>query len=123
MNVINEFKMCLRNFLIPFYQSEIKVAFGACYEIKMNLRKDINAYIIWPEISTNLERILILEPKTFIIAINKNKKSPRELFYLWCYNNSKDELQCIDKIQFSKRDGLETALEFLSKELNRMSKD
>ena len=41
MKLIDEFKMSFRKFLIPFYQSEIKEAYGAIYEIKRNMEKDI----------------------------------------------------------------------------------
>lgn len=123
MNLINEFKLSFSKFLFPFYQSEIKEAYGAFHEIKRNMEKDINAYCIWPEISNNIEKKLILNPKWFINSIDKNNLTPREAVYLWCFNNAKDELVCTDMIELSKRDGLQTALEFLSIEISKIKND
>jgi hypothetical protein len=123
MNLISELKMSLRKFLIPFYQSEIKEAYGTFHEIERIMAKKINTYCVWPDISHNIERKLILNPKWFINSINKNKLTPREAVYVWCFNNAKDELACADMIQFSKIDGLETALEFLSIETSKIKNE
>lgn len=123
MKLIDEFKMSFRKFLIPFYQSEIKEAYGAIYEIKRNMEKDINAYCIWSEISINIERKLILNPKWFINSIYKNNLTPREATFLWCFNNAKEELAYTDKIELSKRDGLETALKYFSIEISKIKNE
>lgn len=122
MNLIDEFKFSFRKFLIPFYQSEIKEACGAIDEIKRNMEKDINAYCIWPEISISIERKLILNPKWFINSITKNNITPKEAVLIWCFNKTKDELAYTDIIQLSKRDGLETVLEYLSLEISKVKK-
>lgn len=122
MNLLNELKMSLRKFLIPFYQVEIKEAYGTFHEIERIMAKKINTFCIWPEISINIERKLILNPKWFISSINNNNLTPREGVYLWCFNNAKDELASTDMIQLSKIDGLETALETLSMEIAKMKK-
>lgn len=122
MNLIDEFKFSFRKFLIPFYQSEIKEAYGAITEIKRNMEKDINAYCIWPEISIDIERKLILNPKWFINSITKNNLSPSEAVFIWCFNKAKDELAYTDIIQLSKIDGLETVLEYLSLEISKIKK-
>ncbi len=122
MKLIDEFKMSFRKFLIPFYQSEIKEAYGAIYEIKRNMEKDINAYCEWPEISISIERKLILNPKWFINSITKNNLTPREAIFILCFNEAKDELACTDIIELSKRDGLKTVLEYLSLEISQIKK-
>jgi hypothetical protein len=86
------------------------------------MEKDINAYCIWPEISINIERKLILNPKWFINSITKNNLNPREAIFILCFNKAKDELAYTDIIQLSKRDGLETVLEYLSLEISKIKK-
>src|SRR5690554_4435901 len=120
MNLIDELKMSFRNFLIPFYKSEIKEAYGALYEIKSNLQKSINASCVWPEISSNIERLLILDPKVFIENINKIKVSPREWIYWWCLNKAEKELEITEPIELTKMDGLETAISYLTNEITKM---
>jgi hypothetical protein len=120
MNLINEFKMSFRKYLVPFYQSEIKEAYGTIYEINRNIEKDINAYCIWPLISNKIESKLILNPKWFIKSIEKNNLTPREAIFLMCFNYAKDELAITDIFELSKRDGLETAMEFFSIETSKI---
>lgn len=120
MELLNEFKLSFRKFLIPFYKSEIKEAYGTFHEIERTMAKDIDTYCVWPDISKNIERRLVLNPEWFINSIDKNNRTPREAIYLWCFNNAKDELAFCDMMQFSKIVGLETALEKLSLEISKM---
>lgn len=122
MSLINGFKMIFRNYLIRFYKNEIKEAYIAFYEIKEIIRgKSLEAASVWPIISDNIERILILEPKTFISTIEKDKRSPRELVYLWCLNNAHKELQYCDNMSFQSS-YVKIAIKILSNELNNISK-
>ena len=123
MNLINEFKFSFRKLLIPFYQSEIKEAYVALNEIERNLKMDINAYCIWPELANSIEKKIILNPKWFILTINKNNLAPRAAVYFWCFNKANDELLCTDMIQLSKRDGLQKALKFLSTEISKIKNE
>jgi hypothetical protein len=120
MKVKNELKMALKNLLMPFYQREIKEAFGVLYEIKRNLEKDIDSYCIYPLITDQIERTLIVNQKSFLESLKKSEKSPRELVFLWCYNIAQSEIEMLDIIEMSKRNGLQIATGFLSKELAKM---
>ena len=107
MKVKNELKMALKNLLMPFYQREIKEAFGVLYEIKRNLEKDIDSYCIYPLITDQIERTLIVNQKSFLESLKKSEKSPRELVFLWCYNIAQSEIEMLDIIEMSKRNGLQ----------------
>lgn len=121
MNLINVIKLYFRRFLVPYYHSEIKEAFLTFNEIKENLEKGFDTYGIWPLVSRNVEKRIILNPKGFISTITKKNLTPREAVYNMCYNNTNDELDCTDTHELYKRKGLQLALKFLSAEIDKVN--
>jgi hypothetical protein len=123
MNLIIELKFLFRNYFFKSFPIEIREGILAFREIKEKFKNNLFVFCIWEAVSLNIERTLITNQIWFIDSVKKQQKQPRELIYIWILNNTKDELEFTDAIEFSKIHGLEKAIIILNKELNPLNKN
>ena len=82
------------------------------------LKNDFDTNCVWEEIANDLDRKIILNQKWFLDSVKSKNKKPREMVYLWLYNNATKSLQHTDMFELSKRNGLEKSINILIDENN-----
>lgn len=118
MNFKNELKYQFKKFFFTSLAIEIQEALISYRYMENKLKNDFDTNCVWEEIANNLDRKIILNQKWFLDSVKSKNKKPREMVYLWLYNNATKSLQHTDMFELSKRNGLEKSINILVDENN-----